>query len=83
MDLVDPGYSSASQQQEEHREYTEEEIIAMLRDQCYINPNGGRYVYLDQYCRSVHQKYLPLTEVEYTDEIAQKYGFCPVCCINP
>ena len=52
-------------------------------DHCFINPNGGRYAHLDQYCRSVHQKYLPLTKVEYTDEIAQKYEFCPVCCINP
>ena len=38
---------------------------------------------LDQYCRSVHQKYLPLNKVEYTDEIAHKYELCPVCCIHP
>ena len=83
LDLLDPGYSSASQPQEQRSERTEDEIIALLKDHCYINPDGGRYAHLDQYCRSVHQKYLPLTKVEYTDEIAQKYEFCPVCCINP
>ena len=83
LDLMDPGSSTASQPQEQHSERTEDEIIALLTDHCFINPDGGRYVHLDQYCRSVHQKYLPLTSVEYTDEIAKKYEFCPVCCINP
>ena len=83
LDLMDPGYSTSSQQQEQHSESTEDEIIALLTDHCFINPDGGRYVHLDQYCRSVHQKYLPLTSVEYTDEISKKYEFCPVCCINP
>ena len=83
LDLMDPGYSPASRMQEQHSARTEDEIIALLKNQCYINPNGGRYAHLDQYCRSVHQKYLPLTKVEYTEEIALKYDFCPVCCINP
>ena len=83
LDLMDPGYSSVSLPQEQCNERTEDEIVALLRDHCFINPNGGRYAHLDQYCRSVHQKYLPLTRVEYTDEIAQQYEFCPVCCINP
>ncbi len=83
LDLTDPGYSAASRPQEQRSERTEDEIIALLRDHCFINPDGGRYAHLDQYCRSVHQKYLPLNQVEYTDEIAQKYGFCPVCCIHP
>ena len=83
LDLMDPGPSTASQPQEQHSERTEDEIIALLTDHCFINPDGGRYVHLDQYCRSVHQKYLPLTSVEYTDEIAKKYEFCHVCCINP
>ena len=83
LDLKDPENSSVSQQQEQRSERTEDEIIALLRDHCYINQDGGRYAHLDQYCRSVHQKYLPLSRVEYTDEIAQKYEFCPVCCINP
>lgn len=83
LDLMGPASSSTSQVQEQHSARTEEEIIAMLKDHCFINPNGGRYVHIDHYCRSVHQKYLPLTKVEYTSEIAQKYEFCPVCCINP
>jgi hypothetical protein len=83
LDLMDPGYSPASQPQEQSNERTEDEIITMLRDHCFINPDGGRYAHLDQYCRSVHQKYLPLNKVEYTDEIAHKYELCPVCCIHP
>ena len=83
LDLIEPEYSAISQQQKQRSERTEDEIIALLRDHCYINQDGGRYAHLDQYCRSVHQKYLPLTKVEYTEEIAQKYEFCPVCCINP
>ncbi len=83
LDLMDPASSSTSQVQEQYSARTEDEIIALLKDHCFINPNGGRYAHLDQYCRSVHQKYLPLTKVEYTSEIAQKYEFCPVCCINP
>ena len=55
----------------------------MLRDHSFINPKGGLYAHPDQICRSVSQKYLPLTSVEYTDEIAKKYELCPVCCINP
>ena len=53
------------------------------RSFCCNDPDGGRYAHLDQYCRSVHQKYLPLNKVEYTDEIAHKYELCPVCCIHP
>ena len=83
LDLVDPGYSSPSRPQEQRSERTEDEIITLLREHCFINPDGGRYVHLDQYCKSVHQKYLPLTRVEYTDEIAQKYQLCHVCCMNP
>ena len=83
LDLMDPGYSPASQPQEQSNERTEDEIITMLRDHCFINPDGGRYAHLDQYCRSVHQKYLPPNKVEYTDEIAHKYELCPVCCIHP
>ncbi len=83
LDLTDPGYSSRFRPQEQGSERTEDEIIALLKDHCFLNPDGGRYAHLDQYCRSVHQKYLPLNKVEYTDEIARKYKFCPVCCINP
>lgn len=83
LDLMDPGYSSASRMQEQHSSCTEDEIIVLLKNQCYINSNGGRYAHLDQYCRNVHQKFLPLIKVEYTEEIALRYDFCPVCCINP
>ena len=80
---LEPGHAAATPPQEQCSERTEDEIIALLRDHCFIYPNGGRYAHLDQYCRSVNPKYLPLNEVEYTDEIAQKYEFCPVCCIYP
>lgn len=83
LDLRDPGYSSASRPREQTGERTEDEIAVLLKDHCFVNLDGGRFVHLDPYCRSVHPKYQPLTEVEYTDEIARKYGFCPVCCVNP
>lgn len=83
LDLMVPSGPSESQLQDQNRERTEEEMIALLNEHCYINPDGGRYVHLDQNCRSVHPKYLPLTEVEYTEEIAQKYEFCSVCCVHP
>ena len=83
LDLRDPGYSASSQPQKQGSERTADEITALLREQCYVNRDGGRYAHLDQNCRSVHPKYLSLTRVEYTDEIAGKYEFCPVCCIRP
>ncbi len=45
----------------------------------YINPNGGSKLHSDPYCRSVHEKYLPLQEIELTDEILQQYSRCAVC----
>ena len=45
----------------------------------YINPNGGTKLHSDPYCRSVHEKYLPLQEIELTDEILQQYSRCAVC----
>lgn len=83
LDLTGASGASESQVPEQSRERTEEEVIALLKEHCYINPDGGIKVHLDQNCRSVHPKYLPLTEVEYTDEIVQKYEFCSVCCIHP
>ena len=83
LDLMDPGCSSASRPRERTGGRTEDEIAVLLKDHCFVNLDGGRFVHLDPYCRSVHPKYQPLTEVEYTDEIARKYGFCPVCCVNP
>ena len=82
LDLTEPSGSSEFHLQEQSRERTEEKIILLLKEHCYVNPDGGCFVHLNENCRSVHQKYLPLTEVEYTDEIAQKYEFCPVCCID-
>ena len=47
--------------------------------QWYINPNGGSKLHSDPYCRSVHEKYLPLQKTELTNEIVQQYSLCPVC----
>ena len=49
----------------------------------WINPNGGRYYHLDQYCPSVNPKYLPL-EVSITKEelehLAEDLYFpCNIC----
>ncbi len=45
----------------------------------YIHPNGGTELHRDLYCRSVSEKYLPLQEIELTDEILQQYSICPAC----
>jgi hypothetical protein len=49
----------------------------------YYNPNGGRYYHSDQYCRSVKDRYLPLTEFTYgelDDEPYAELTPCPYCC---
>ena len=61
-------------------ERSAQEIETMLEQACYINPDGGIRVHSVVDCRSVHPKYLPLTKVEYTEEIKANYSFCPVCC---
>ena len=61
-------------------ETSEESVISELKEHCYINPDGGNKVHLDMNCPSVNPRYLPLTEVEYTEKIASKYHFCAVCC---
>ena len=53
-----------------------------LNQACYVNPEGGRYVHTVPDCAIVHPKFIPLTKVEYTDEIKAAYAFCPVCCLN-
>ena len=63
-------------------ERSAQEIEAMLEKACYINPDGGIRVHSVPDCRSVHSKFLPLTKVEYTEEIKAKYSFCPVCCVD-
>lgn len=45
----------------------------------YINPEGGTKYHVDQYCKSTHPKYLPLQEVELTENILNKYAPCNVC----
>ena len=59
-----------------------QEIEDMLKQACYIYPNGGSMVHSVPDCRTVHPKYLPLTKVEYTEEIKAGYSFCPVCCLD-
>ena len=82
LDLKEPSESSEFQLREQSRGRTEEEIVSLLKEHCYMNPDGGRLVHLNKNCISVHPKYLPLTEVEYTDDIAQKYEICSVCCFD-
>ena len=58
-----------------------EEALNRLKEHCYINPDGGERLHTDQNCRSVHEKYLPLTEVEFSDELLKQYSLCPVCTL--
>ncbi len=55
------------------------EALNRLKEHCYINPNGGERLHTDQKCRSVHEKYLPLTEIEFSEELLNQYSLCPVC----
>lgn len=63
-------------------ERSAQEIEVMLKQACYINPDFGTMVHSVPDCRIVHPKYLPLTKVEYTEEIKANYSFCPVCCVD-
>lgn len=58
-----------------------EEALRQLKEHCYINPNGGRYLHVDQNCKSVHPKYLPLTEIEFNETLLNQYSVCSVCTI--
>ena len=58
-----------------------EQAINRLKEHCYINPTGRERLHTDQNCRSVHEKYLPLTEVEFSEELLKQYSLCPVCTL--
>ena len=58
-----------------------EEAINRIKEHCYINPNGGEKLHTDQNCRSVHDKYLPLTEIEFSEELLKQYSLCPICAL--
>ncbi len=60
---------------------TSEEAINKLKEHCYINPTGGERLHTDQNCRSVHEKYLPLTEVEFSEDLLKQYSLCHVCTL--
>ena len=49
----------------------------------FYNPNGGRYYHSDQYCKSVKNRYLPLTAFTYGELDDEPYASltpCPYCC---
>lgn len=56
-----------------------EETISQLKQHCYINPNGGSKLHVDQNCKSVNPRYLPLTEIEFNETLQNQYSVCPVC----
>ena len=56
-----------------------EETICQLKEHCYINPSGGIKLHVDQHCKSVNPKYLPLTEIEFSETLLDQYSICPVC----
>ena len=56
-----------------------EEAIIRLREHCYVSPQGGEMLHTDQNCRIVHEKYLPLTEIEFDESLLNQYSLCPVC----
>jgi len=56
-----------------------EDVIIRLREHCYVSPQGGEMLHTDQNCRIVHEKYLPLTEIEFSESLLNQYSLCPVC----
>ena len=56
-----------------------EETLSQLKEHCYINPNGGSKLHVDQNCKSVNPRYLPLTEIEFSETLLDQYSICPVC----
>ena len=50
----------------------------------YYNPDGGQYYHSDQYCKSVKNKYLPLTGFTYGELESSPYGkLTPCSSCNP
>ena len=56
-----------------------EETLSQLKQHCYINPNGGSKLHVDQNCKSVNPRYLPLTEIEFNEILQNQYSVCSVC----
>lgn len=56
-----------------------EETLSQLKQHCYINPSGGSKLHVDQNCKSVNPRYLPLTEIEFNETLQNQYSVCPVC----
>ena len=53
--------------------------IIQLKEHCYINPAGGSKLHADQNCETVNPRYLPLTEIEFSEDLLNQYTVCPVC----
>ena len=56
-----------------------EEAAALLKEHCYINPIGGSKLHADPNCPNVNPKYLPLTEIAFSEALLNQYSVCPVC----
>ena len=56
-----------------------EETLGQLKEHCFINPSGGNKLHVDQNCESVNPRYLPLTEIEFSETLLSQYSICPVC----
>ena len=56
-----------------------EETLSQLKQHCYINPNGGSKLHVDQNCQSVNPRYLPLTEIGFNETLLNQYSVCAVC----
>ena len=56
-----------------------EETLSQLKQHCYINPNGGSKLNVDQNCQCVNPRYLPLTAIEFNTTLLNQYSVCAVC----
>lgn len=56
-----------------------EETLSLLKEHCYINPNGGSKLHVDQNCESVNPRYLPLTEIVFNETLLNQYSVCLIC----
>lgn len=55
------------------------EAVSLLKEHCYINPDGGSKLHADPNCQSVNTRYLPLTEIEYDEALLNRYSICLIC----
>lgn len=56
-----------------------EEVINALKEHCYFNLSGGTHLHVDPECLSVHERFRPLTEIIFTENLLYSFSPCQIC----